>query len=139
MRHVWLYLLFKNFIYVCWLRSVCFFGYINGHLVNCIMVEWKLISTEYYKIFAKILSAAFILCQHSTVVAIALHEYLWRGGGVVTYTHISWHARFWLTWLSHECSFMWSFWIEFCGQDKMQFKWLSYRKNDIKVNWIMLF
>jgi hypothetical protein len=81
MRHICLYLLFKSFIYVCWLRRVCFLVFLlNGHLVNCIVFEWKLINTEYYKIFVKSLCATFILCQHFTLV---LKEYLW--GTVILY------------------------------------------------------
>ena len=48
--------------------SVFLCPHLMGIWVNCIVVEWKLISTGYCMIFAKILSATFILCQHFTVV-----------------------------------------------------------------------
>jgi hypothetical protein len=48
--------------------SIFLCPYLMRIWLNCIVVEWKLISTEYCKIFAKILSATFILCQHFTVV-----------------------------------------------------------------------
>ena len=63
-----MYLLFKN-LYVYWLHTSVFLClYLMGIWLNCIVVEWKLISTGYWKIFANILSATFILCQHFTVV-----------------------------------------------------------------------
>jgi hypothetical protein len=79
-----LYLLFKNLIWFCWLWSICFLVYLlNGHLVNCIMVEWDLISTEYCKIFAK----NFICLVHSlsAFYSCTLHEYLW--GLVIIYQY----------------------------------------------------
>jgi hypothetical protein len=61
--------------------SVFLCPHLMGIWVNCIVVEWKLISTGYCMIFAKMLSATFILCQHFT--SCTLLEFLWGGVGII--------------------------------------------------------